>query len=219
MDSQVKLIAYFTFLSLFNIYWYITYALVIRRGFLDKSWGIPLLSLPINLAWDISGSFLAPSPFEQKIANTGFMLCNLFITFQMFRYWRSTTKNLNGYEFFGFWTLAQFFSFALVLVAAQEMNDPLLVEVGYVDNFINSACFIGMLYWRENLQGQSIYIGLSKLIGTTSVSIMWFIFAWPGTTPATMYVLMGGIFLLDVLYIALYYQKAKALGFDVWRRW
>jgi hypothetical protein len=111
-------------------------------------------------------------------------------------------------------------SFGIILVAMKEMNDPLLVEVGYVDNFINSALFIAMLYRRENLLGQSIYIGISKFIGTSAVSIMWFIYAWPGTTPETMYFLIAGIAILDISYIVLYYRKAQELGMkDVWRRW
>jgi hypothetical protein len=217
--NQVQLIAYFTFLSLFNIYWYITYFLSIRRGFMEKTWGIPMVSLTLNLAWDISGSFLAPSPFAQKVANMGFMLCNLFITYQMFRYWRSDFKTMKGYEFYFFWFLAQVASFGIILVASKEMNDPLLVEVGYVDNFINSALFIAMLYRREGLLGQSIYIGISKFIGTSSVSAMWFIYAWPGTTAETMLFLIAGIAILDISYIVLYYRKAKELGIDVWRRW
>lgn len=217
--NQVQLIAYFTFLAFFNIYWYITYFLAIRRGFIDKTWGIPMVSLTLNLAWDISGSFIAPSPFAQKIANMGFMLCNLFITYQMFRFWRSDFKNLKTDEFFLFWLLAQVGSFGIILVAMKEMNDPLLVEVGYVDNFINSALFIAMLYRREGLLGQSIYIAISKFIGTSSVSIMWFIYKWPGTTDETMWFLISGIAILDILYIVLYYRKAKELGIDVWRRW
>jgi hypothetical protein len=217
--TQVQLIAYFTFLAFFNIYWYITYFLAIRRGFIDKTWGIPMMSLTLNLAWDISGSFLFPSPFAQKVANTGFMLCNLFITYQMFRFWRSDFKNLKTWEFFLFWFLAQVASFGIIIVARGEMNDPLLVEVGYVDNFINSALFIAMLYRRENLLGQSIYIAISKFIGTSSVSIMWFIYKWPGTTEATMLFFIAGIAILDIAYILLYYRRAKELGIDVWRRW
>jgi hypothetical protein len=38
-------------LFLFNLLWFFTYALVLRRGYLDKAAGIPLFSLTLNLAW------------------------------------------------------------------------------------------------------------------------------------------------------------------------
>ncbi|MDQ7026565.1 MAG: hypothetical protein Q9P44_13530, partial [Anaerolineae bacterium] len=142
------------------------------------------------------------------------------ITYQMFRYWRSDFKQLSSFSFFYFWGLAQVASFFIILIGSQELNDPLIIEMGYVDNFINSALFIAMFYRREKLQGQSIYIALSKMIGTAAVSGMWLIFPWPGTDETLlMPFLLTSIFVLDLTYTVLVYRQGREMGIDVWRRW
>lgn len=210
---------YIGVLVAFNVYWYLTYFLVIRRGFLDKTWGIPIASLTLNLAWDFHGAFIVPSPMLQNLANAGFMACNLIITYQVFRYWRLNFRKLTAFEFYGLWLLAQGLALAIITVGGIEMQDPNLVEIGFLDNFVNSALFIGMFYSREGLRGQSIYIALSKLIGTGAISLSWYLFAWPGTTPITMKFLTVGIFILDAVYVLLVYRRAREMGIDVWRRW
>jgi hypothetical protein len=137
----------------------------------------------------------------------------------LFRYWQSDFKQLGRIEFFYLWGLAQIASLFIIVIASVEMDDPLLVEVGYVDNFINSALFIAMFYRRPGLLGQSIYIGISKMLGTGAVTGMWFIFAWPGTTPITMMFLLTGILVLDLTYVALVYRRGREMGIDIWRRW
>lgn len=210
---------YIGVLIAFNVYWYITYALAIRRGFLDKSWGVPIASLTLNLAWDFYGGFIVPSPLLQRFANSGFMICNLIITWQVFRYWRRHHPDVTPALFYGLWLLAQVTSLALVYVAGQEMQDPNLVEIGFADNLINSALYIGLFFQRPKLEGQSIYIALSKLIGTGAISFSWYLYAWPHTTPLTMIFLTVWILLFDMVYVLLVYWRSRRLGYAVWRRW
>jgi hypothetical protein len=200
--------------------WYLTYALVIRRGFLDKMAGIPLISLTLNLAWDFSGAFIIPSPLLQASINIGFLLVNLVITVQWFLYWRNDFKQLTTAEFFFFWIFAQTASFVMILRGSEAINDVALFKVGFIDNFINSALFIAMLYRRPRLEGQSIYIGLSKLIGTGSISLASYFNPYPGLEDAVITTpLFIGIFILDIAYVVVYYRKAKRLSINPWRRW
>jgi hypothetical protein len=92
--------------------------------------------------------------------------------------------------------------------------------MGYVDNFINSALFIALFFRREGLLGQSIYIGLSKMLGTAAVSGMWLIFPWPGTDETLlMPFLIVGIFILDLSYVVLVYRRGREMGLDIFKRW
>jgi hypothetical protein len=209
------------FLFYFNLLWYVTYALVLRRGYLDKMAGIPLISLTLNLAWDFTGAFIMPSPSVQMILNSSFLLINALITLQWFRYWRNDFKQLSALEFYFFWAFAQVASFVFIIRGSVELNDVILSKVGFIDNFINSALFIPMLYRRPALEGQSIYIGLSKLIGTGSSSLAFTFAPFPGPLADSIIMnpLMIGIFILDIVYVVLYYVKARRLGINPWRRW
>lgn len=226
-ESQFAFNLYFGLLLVFNAYWFITYFLVIRRGYIEKTFGIPMVSLSLNLAWDISGAFILPSPLIQEILNMGFVIANGIIALQLFLYWRSDFKGLKPTEFWYFWIMAFSFAFGIILIGSVELNDPGIYKVGFIDNFINSALFIAMFYRRDALLGQSIYIGLSKMIGTAAVSLSWFIFPWPGTEGPwqadggtwLMPFLYAGIFIMDLTYVYLVYRRGKEMNIDVWRRW
>ena len=220
--SQLAIRVAVGLLLIFNFYWILTYFLVIRRGFIERTWGIPMISLTLNIAWDITGAFSTAmrSPAFQKIGNMVFVIANLIITYQMFRYWRSDFNNLSAKEFFFFWAIAQVMSLRIIYIGSIELNDPIIFKMGFVDNLINSALFIAMFYRRPDLLGQSIYIGLSKLIGTGAVSLSSLIAPPPGTEDSLlMPFLFQSILVLDVIYVFLVYKRGQQMGIDIWRRW
>ena len=222
MDFSSWFIQYQIFILLFNGYWYLTYVLAIRRGYLDKAPAIPLFALTLNLAWDIAGAFILESPGFQFIINMGYVTVNSIFTMQWFLYWRNINgfNKLNKYEFYGFWALAMLVSLAAILLGNTELNDLLGYKIGFVDNFINSILFIAMLYNRDTLAGQSVYIGISKMLGTACMSIASLIFTPTQVADSVILVpLYIGIFGMDLLYVVLYIIKARRLGVDVWRRW
>jgi len=207
-------------LFLFNLLWFFTYGLVLRRGYLDKVPGVPLFALTLNLAWDVSGAFIVQSPLVQHYIDIGFVVVNVAITLQWFRYWRNDFPKLTAFEFYFFWALAQTVSFFVILLGNIELDDVLLYKMGFIDNFINSALFIAMLYQRSALQGQSIYIGISKLLATGSMSLAMVLRPFPGLEDSVITIpLYVGIVILDVIYVVAYYVKAHRLGVDPWRRW
>ncbi|MCP3940709.1 MAG: hypothetical protein GY710_04410 [Desulfobacteraceae bacterium] len=48
------------------IFWILTYLMIIKRGFQDKSFGIPLWALSMNISWEFIYSFVVPSPMPQR---------------------------------------------------------------------------------------------------------------------------------------------------------
>ena len=207
-------------LFLFNLLWFFTYALILRRGYLDKAPGVPLFALTLNLAWDVSGAFIVQSPLIQHVIDIGFVAVNIVITLQWFRYWRNDFPRLSTFEFYFFWALAQVVAFFIVLLGNIELDDVLLYKMGFVDNFINSALFIAMLYRRPALQGQSIYIGISKLLATGSMSLAMYLKPFPGLEDSVITVpLYVAIVVLDVIYVGAFRAKARRLAVDPWRRW
>jgi hypothetical protein len=43
-----------------GVLWTITYLLIIRRGVLDRTYGMPLVALCANLSWEFIFSFVFP---------------------------------------------------------------------------------------------------------------------------------------------------------------
>jgi hypothetical protein len=43
-----------------GLLWTVTYLLIIRRGFLDHTYGMPLAALCANLSWEFVFSFVFP---------------------------------------------------------------------------------------------------------------------------------------------------------------
>jgi hypothetical protein len=218
--------------TIFNGCWIFLYILVIRRGFKDQTYGIPFVALTVNLAWDIIGAFVAPSvaqsqgnsaPVYQGTIDFFYVIIDLIIVFQVFRYWYSDMEpgatHGKRWQFYFFVVLALVFSLMLVRATMSALNDPLGVQVGFIDTFINSALFIDMFYRRSDLRGQSLWIGLAKLVGTGAMLIALTIRPWPGTEGSPILpVLFAGIFVLDLAYAILVYQRCQVLKINPWRR-
>jgi hypothetical protein len=52
-----------------GILWTVTYLLIIRRGFLDHTYGMPLVALCANLSWEFIFSFVFPHGPVQRPVN------------------------------------------------------------------------------------------------------------------------------------------------------
>ncbi|MFZ4825913.1 MAG: hypothetical protein ACOYLB_01020 [Phototrophicaceae bacterium] len=204
----------------FNVFWLIFYGLCIRRGHLDKSYSVPMLAIFANFAWDITASSIAPVPFPQSILTTIFSAIGVVLFWQAIHHWKSDFPNIPTIQFY-IWMLVSFvFSMLLTITYVLDNRDYPPYQIAFIDTFINSALFIVMFYHRQDtLRGQSIYIGLSKLIGTTPFLL------WNYLQPAPhiqglllLPVLYMGIFLLDLAYVILYYIRAKQLNQPIWGR-
>jgi hypothetical protein len=67
-------------------FWTLTYLLIIRRGFLDRTYGMPLVALCANISWEFIFSFLYPHGPVQRPVNIVWFSLDLIILFQMLRY-------------------------------------------------------------------------------------------------------------------------------------
>jgi hypothetical protein len=86
---------------------------------------------------------------------------------------------------------------------------------GFGLNFMMSILFVFMLYRRDNVDGQSVYIAISKWLGT--VAAYGFMLADGIQTPVVN-VLYAVVFIFDVIYIKMVYDKCREEGIDPWRR-
>jgi hypothetical protein len=203
----------------FDLFWVLTFILIIRRGQLDRAFGMPFVAIVANFAWDFIFGFIYPSIVPQVYFNIIFLLFDLVIFWQLLRYWRREFTGITGPILAAGLGLTTAVIFALYFGIMVEFDDFGGVYVGFVNNFITSSVFIGMLLQRSDLRGQSLYIALCKMLGTGSSALGLYLYPRPGFEGSTLLPLLYvSIFAIDLAYTILVYRKSRALGIDPWRR-
>lgn len=86
---------------------------------------------------------------------------------------------------------------------------------GFGLNFMMSILFVFMMYRRDSVDGQSVYIALSKWLG--SVAAFGFMLA-DDISSRVVFVLYAVVFVFDLFYTWQVYRKCREQGIDPWRR-
>ena len=73
--------------------------------------------------------------------------------------------------------------------------------VAFGQNLMMSVLFISMLYQRQSLRGQSIWIAISKMLGTGCASLACFFYAEISQSSILMPFLYIAIFIYDLIYL------------------
>lgn len=203
----------------FNLMWTALYIMVIRRGVLDKTYGIPIAALFLNAGWDFVSVFIFPQPMPQNLVLVFYLLLEIGIFYTVLRFWRNEHPGVPPGQFYFLFILGLGLALSLLIAFSVDFNETPAWRSGYLDTFINSALFIPMLYRRPDLRGQTIYIGLAKLIGSAPLAFAFYLHPWPGFEGSVLLpVLYLGIFVLDLAYVVLFYMRSKAAGINPWKR-
>jgi hypothetical protein len=199
--------------------WTMVYVLVIRRDYLEKTYGIPLLVLGINVAWELTFSIVVRPPIMDEQAwlwiaiNIIWLVLEGVILIQAVIY--GPRENWPSRSFFyAALTAALVFGFAGILAITFELQDWEGRWSSFMDNLIISVLFIQMLYQR-GIRGQSLYIGLSKLVGTLAIGIG-YLATYPAS-PLQWYLTLSILF-FDTLYVVLLYSHIRVAGINPWKR-
>lgn len=199
--------------------WAVAYILIIRRGFLEKTYGVPLAALGTNLALELIFFcwIRPPNPDNWAWLWTGingiWLALDMVIFTQVLKY--GLRENWPSCQFFyGAVVLALVFGTSGVLAVTYQFKDWEGQYSSFVDNLMMSILFINMLYHR-GIRGQSIYIALSKLVGTLAVGIMYL--ANDIMAPLQWYLSLSALF-FDSLYVVLLYRRIRLAGLNPWTR-
>jgi hypothetical protein len=149
-----------------GVLWTLAYLLIIRRGFLDRTYGMPLVALCANLSWEFIFSFVYPHDLPQRAVNVVWFSFDLVILLQLLLYGPREFADLPRRAFYAVLALALATSFGVVLAVTYEFDDFDGVYSAFGQNLMMSVLFIAMLRSRGSLRGQSVGIALSKLGGT-----------------------------------------------------
>src|ERR687885_337267 len=173
-------------------FWALTYVLMIRRGFLDETYGMPLVALCANVSWEFIFSFVHPHGPVQRPVNIIWFTLDLIILFQLLRYGPREFADLSKRVFYAMFGLALATSFCAVLSVTYEFDDWDGAYSAFGQNLLMSALFLAMLRVRRSPRGQSVSIAVSKAVGTGLASVAFHLYS----------PLSQGSVLLPFLYVA-----------------
>jgi hypothetical protein len=208
---------YDTLMIIGGLFWSVTYILIIRRGFVDKTYGMPLAALCANISWEGIFSFIYPHSPPQLYINYIWFLIDVLIVMQFLKYGRSEFPSLSNKKFIAMFLLALATCFGLVLSITREFNDWQGAYAAFGQNLMMSVLFIVMLFNRNDLRGQSIFIGLFKMLGTAISSLAFYLYQPISQGSFILPFLFISIFIYDLIYVILIYQKSHEQNMPVWR--
>ena len=198
--------------------WATAYILIIRRGFLEKTYGVPMVALVGNIVWEfLFGFFIRPPGSEPinlwTIINVTWFCIDLVIFWQMLKFGVNEKWHSKRF-FYSSIVITVIFALGAELALTYQLSDWEGQYTSFIDNLIMSILFINLLYSR-GVRGQSIYIAISKMIGTLAISIDYLV-SYP-TAPLQWY-LSGAILFFDLLYTGLLYAKLREVKINPWAR-
>lgn len=194
-----------------GILWSVVYIDAIRIGFRDRLCAFPFWALALNIAWELLQSILeyrdAGLVLQVPVSAIWFLF-DIFIFISWLRFGRADFPSALPQTWFLPWTL-------LVLVTAFIMQYVFILEFGlypgrayaaFLQNFLMSVLFPGMLARRNSARGQSMLIGVCKWLGTLCPTILFGILGGTKETSVpNTFLLATGLLcsLFDIIYIVM----------------
>lgn len=196
--------------------WALTFILIIRRSYLDKACGMPMLALCFNFSWEIIFSGILPYPYPHDLIFKIWGVLDLIIMYQLLIYWprfwpKEKPKPLFYIQFLTCFAL----SFSLIWFITKLFNDPFGLYTAFGQCLLMSVLFIWMLRKRNSIDGQSLYIALCKWIATAICTFNYMLYH-----PHAHFTHFLGycVFIADFVYVKLIYKKCKELMINPWTR-
>jgi hypothetical protein len=200
-----------------GVFWLITYLLLIKRGYQDKACGMPIAALALNISWEFIFSFIHPHSGIQLIINIAWFILDSVIVIQYLRY--ESARRPAGYStafFYAAFLSILAVSFLTVLLVTREFDNYGGYYTAFGQNLLMSMLFIRLLLDRTDLTGQSLYIGLAKMLGTFCASVLVFVYA-PESHLTVFFA--WAILFFDLVYVGMYIRQSRKLGVNALLRW
>jgi hypothetical protein len=186
--------------------WTLVYIFIILRGLKDKTCGMPFIALAFNITWEVLYSTVfKDGNWMHQVTTSVWALLDVVILYTWFKYGRRNwPSRLPSRTFVPSSIFIVAIAGVIVYFAKRGLHDEIGAYMAFLQNLLMSVLFINMLLQRGNLFGQSIGIAVAKLLGTLSITIIFYIVHWKFIT------LMGGlIFTFDLLYLLMVLNQGR----------
>lgn len=202
-----------------GLFWSLTYVLIIIRGFKDETFGMPLVALSANISWEAIFSLIYPPTPPQIYINYAWFCLDVVIVFQFLRYGKTEFSKFSIRKFYSIFLFVTFVAFGLILVISYELHDFIGVYAAFGQNLVMSILFVTMLFGRDSVQGQSMYIAIFKMLGTGIISLAFYLYQPVSQGSILLPSLYVSIFVVDSIYVILLYRKSKESNISTWLRY
>src|SRR5918993_3342503 len=195
-----------------GVLWTLAYLLIIRRGFLDRTYGMPLVALCANISWEFIFSFLYPHGPVQRPVNIVWFSLDLVILFQLLRFGPREFDDLSKRVFYAMFGLALVTSFCALVSVTYEFADWDGAYSAFGQNLLMSVLFLAMLRARGSPRGQSVMISLSKTLGTGLASVAFYLYSPLSQGSVLLPFLYVAIVTFDLIYVFAMVHAHSAVG-------
>lgn len=199
-----------------GIFWTLAYILIIRRGFIDKTYGIPIVVLCANISWEFIFAFIYPPSLAQQLVNITWFILDVLIVVTYLRFGHHDyTERLPRSSFYLTFVLLLLASFVVVLTSAQEFNDYRGMYSAFFIDMVMSVLFIVMMLQRGSIAGQSFYIAILKWLGSAAYTMVFYSY-FPNSAFLVALFLLAFVF--NLIYAVLLFQFIYEKGVNPLRR-
>jgi hypothetical protein len=192
-----------------GVFWVAAYLLVIKKSFQDETYGIPLPALGLNFSWEFIFTFIIPHGAPYIYTNLLVLPLDTVILLQTLQFGYNEFPRLSKRNFYLMFISTLILGFLIVYLASIILNDQIGFYIAFWQNLLMSILFVLMLKSRDNLRGQSIYIGATKMLGTLFASIAFFIYDPLNQGSPLMSFIYLAILFFDIIYVVLIHKKTN----------
>ena len=194
--------------------WIVAYILFIRQGWKDRTYGVPMAAICLNITWE-AVTFTGPAPVPLwKWIEGAWLFIDVIILWQLWIHGKSTMlrPSLQRYHHLvivGMLALATGFH----LTWRTFWDDELLFVNAFIINLIMSVLFISLALARPTLSGLTIPGAWCKFLGTILTGVQCLVFlpkvmhereSW-----AFLWYLVVAIAICDALYLFVLYHLRR----------
>jgi len=190
-------------------FWSATYILIIRRGFKDRTFGMPLAALCANISWEAIFAFLTPHDPPQLYVNYIWFSLDAVIVWQFFKFGKKEFPQLSYWQFYAVFALGISIAIPMILAINYQLEDEVGAYAAFGQNLMMSVLFVTMLMNRKGIDGQSFYIALFKMIGTGLSSLAFYLYRPIAQDSVLLQFFFVAIFVFDLIYTVSIYRKCK----------
>lgn len=156
------------------ICWVIAYVLIVRKSYLDKANGLPMVAVGLNFSWELLASFFFPNPVKLWHAFDRIWLgVDVIIVSQLLLYGRAFQRIPEIRQgFYWIFAVVVFAGFVGQYTFVVDYSDRLGLVIAFLINLVMSILFVFMYFdRRDDRRGISVGGAWFKMLGTLGTSI------------------------------------------------
>lgn len=205
------------------VVWASVYILMIRRGLKDKSFGMPIFALCLNMVWEGWYGFASDMAMLQRVFCMIWFCLDIGLLYTVLKFGAGDFKDwplLHRWfkpAVFGILLMAFSMNWAVI----KGLNDTHGAYSASLTVTVYSILLVVMILRRNSVKGQSLYIALLVLIGDILgffVMVFGINYLQPGVSIHYFWGFQPIILILHVLYVVLYCHVAIRDGVNPFTR-